>query len=295
MTAARVCVALVVLAAMAAASACGRKSGLDTPYEAAVQARKDAQKAGEPLPPEPEKPVERQAVHPRPAALGPLSLTSCPASPNERNAVRLPPMNHFHYRDGVLHAEDVAIPDIAAAVGTPFYCYSTATLTRHYTVFSERLRRPRLACLLRPEGELQPGCAEGAGEARRRRRRGVGRRDAARARRRHSGAKRSCFRASARRRGKWISRSWPASSASTSNPSRSWSFCRRAPRRSAGPRRFRCASTPTSTPRPTGRSRPARPRTSSAFRGGGRARSMRGRPGCRASASPASTRISAAR
>lgn len=46
-------------------------------------------------------------------------------------------MNHFDYKDGVLHAEDVAIPAIAAAVGTPFYCYSTATLTRHYKVFSE--------------------------------------------------------------------------------------------------------------------------------------------------------------
>ncbi len=46
-------------------------------------------------------------------------------------------MNHFDYRDGVLHAEDVPLPAIAAAVGTPFYCYSTATLTRHYRVFSE--------------------------------------------------------------------------------------------------------------------------------------------------------------
>ncbi|MEO5758886.1 MAG: diaminopimelate decarboxylase [Mesorhizobium sp.] len=46
-------------------------------------------------------------------------------------------MNHFDYRDGVLHAEDVAIPDIAASVSTPFYCYSTATLTRHYRVFAE--------------------------------------------------------------------------------------------------------------------------------------------------------------
>jgi diaminopimelate decarboxylase len=45
-------------------------------------------------------------------------------------------VNHFHYRDGVLHAEDVPVPAIAAAVGTPFYCYSTATLTRHYTVFA---------------------------------------------------------------------------------------------------------------------------------------------------------------
>jgi diaminopimelate decarboxylase len=46
-------------------------------------------------------------------------------------------VNHFQYIDGVLHAENVAIPDIAKAVGTPFYCYSTATLERHYRVFSE--------------------------------------------------------------------------------------------------------------------------------------------------------------
>ena len=44
-------------------------------------------------------------------------------------------MNHFEFRDGVLHAEDVPIPDIARAVGTPFYCYSTATLERHFNVF----------------------------------------------------------------------------------------------------------------------------------------------------------------
>jgi diaminopimelate decarboxylase len=46
-------------------------------------------------------------------------------------------VNHFQYRNGVLYAEDVSIPEIAAAVGTPFYCYSTATLERHYRVFSE--------------------------------------------------------------------------------------------------------------------------------------------------------------
>ena len=46
-------------------------------------------------------------------------------------------MNHFDYRDGVLHAEDVAIPEIAEAVGTPFYCYSSATLKRHYQVFAD--------------------------------------------------------------------------------------------------------------------------------------------------------------
>ncbi|TYR34959.1 diaminopimelate decarboxylase [Mesorhizobium microcysteis] len=46
-------------------------------------------------------------------------------------------MNHFGYRDGVLHAEDVSVLQIAEAVGTPFYCYSTATLTRHYQVFAK--------------------------------------------------------------------------------------------------------------------------------------------------------------
>lgn len=46
-------------------------------------------------------------------------------------------MNHFEHRNGVLHAEDVALPDVAAAVGTPFYCYSAATLTRHFQVFSQ--------------------------------------------------------------------------------------------------------------------------------------------------------------
>jgi diaminopimelate decarboxylase len=46
-------------------------------------------------------------------------------------------VNHFHYRDGVLHAEDVPVPAIAGSAGTPFYCYSTATLVRHYTVFAD--------------------------------------------------------------------------------------------------------------------------------------------------------------
>jgi diaminopimelate decarboxylase len=49
-------------------------------------------------------------------------------------------MHHFSYRAGVLHAEDVSVADIAAAVGTPFYCYSTATLERHYRVLTEAFR-----------------------------------------------------------------------------------------------------------------------------------------------------------
>ncbi len=48
-------------------------------------------------------------------------------------------MDHFIYKNGALHAEDVAIADIAAAVGAPFYVYSAATLTRHYQLFTEAL------------------------------------------------------------------------------------------------------------------------------------------------------------
>jgi len=48
-------------------------------------------------------------------------------------------MDHFLYRDGVLCAEDVPVAEIAAAVGTPFYLYSTATLERHYRLFDEAL------------------------------------------------------------------------------------------------------------------------------------------------------------
>ncbi len=45
-------------------------------------------------------------------------------------------MHHFSYRGGVLHAEAVSLATLAANVGTPFYCYSSATLTRHYQVFA---------------------------------------------------------------------------------------------------------------------------------------------------------------
>ncbi|WP_282181669.1 diaminopimelate decarboxylase [Aliiroseovarius marinus] len=48
-------------------------------------------------------------------------------------------MDHFLYRDGVLHAEDVSIEEIAAEVGTPFYVYSAATLKRHIGLFNEAL------------------------------------------------------------------------------------------------------------------------------------------------------------
>ena len=56
-------------------------------------------------------------------------------------------MHHFDYRNGILHAEDVALPLIADQVGTPFYCYSSATLERHFDVFSQAFADvPSLVC-----------------------------------------------------------------------------------------------------------------------------------------------------
>jgi diaminopimelate decarboxylase len=56
-------------------------------------------------------------------------------------------MHHFAYRGGVLHAEAVNLTSLAEAIGTPFYCYSTATLERHYRVFAGAFADvPSLVC-----------------------------------------------------------------------------------------------------------------------------------------------------
>jgi diaminopimelate decarboxylase len=56
-------------------------------------------------------------------------------------------MHHFTYRDGAMCAEDVELSAIARAVGTPFYCYSSATIERHYHVSSEAFAElPALVC-----------------------------------------------------------------------------------------------------------------------------------------------------
>jgi len=48
-------------------------------------------------------------------------------------------MDHFLYKNGALHAEDVPVAEIAAAVGTPFYVYSTATFLRHFKLLDDAL------------------------------------------------------------------------------------------------------------------------------------------------------------
>jgi diaminopimelate decarboxylase len=79
--------------------------------------------------------------------------------------IRTPRREPFRLsRRRALRRRTCRYPDIAAEVGTPFYCYSTATLTRHYQRLRRCLRRYRRDGLLRDEGQFQPGGAEDAGE-----------------------------------------------------------------------------------------------------------------------------------
>ena len=56
-------------------------------------------------------------------------------------------MHHFIYRNGALHAEAVNLAAVAEKVGTPFYCYSTATIERHYRIFAGAFADvPALVC-----------------------------------------------------------------------------------------------------------------------------------------------------
>lgn len=55
-------------------------------------------------------------------------------------------MNHFNYKDNKLHCEEVAIENIAAQVGTPFYLYSKATLSHHFQVFDGAFSVPHITC-----------------------------------------------------------------------------------------------------------------------------------------------------
>lgn len=55
-------------------------------------------------------------------------------------------MNHFNYKNKILHCEDVALPTIAKEVGTPFYLYSKATLTRHFQAFDSAFKVDHITC-----------------------------------------------------------------------------------------------------------------------------------------------------
>ena len=97
-------------------------------------------------------------------------------------------MHHFAYRNGVLHAEGVDLIALAEAVGTPFYCYASATLERHYNVFAGAFADvDALVCYSLKANSNQAVVAT-LGQARRRRRRRLRRRIVARPRRRNPAA-----------------------------------------------------------------------------------------------------------
>ncbi len=142
-------------------------------------------------------------------------------------------MDHFTYRDGVLHAEDVPLPEIAAAVGTPVYVYSTATLTRHYRVFEEALAGlDHLICYAMKANSnlavLRLMASLGAGHGR-----GLRGRVPPRAGRRGAGRADRLLRASARPGPRCGWRCSTASASSTSSPSPSFARCPRS-RRASG-------------------------------------------------------------
>ena len=73
-------------------------------------------------------------------------------------------MSDFAYMDARLHAEGVALEDIAAEVGTPFYCYSVAAMERRYGAFARAFDGLGDSVLFR-EGQFQPCCAAWDGGA----------------------------------------------------------------------------------------------------------------------------------
>ena len=192
-------------------------------------------------------------------------------------------MNHFDYRNGVLHAEAVNLIDLADQVGTPFYCYSTATLERHYRVFSDAFAGEKaLVCyamkansnqsVLRTLAKLGAGAdVVSGGELKRALAAGIPPQKIL-----FSGV------------GKTEAELRAALAADIlcinveSEPELEL-LSRLAVRDRAGPRGYRSASIPTSMPAPMPRSPPASPRTSSACRSPARARSMPAPPSCRGS------------
>ena len=204
-------------------------------------------------------------------------------------------MNHFDYRNGVLHAEAVNLIELAEAVGTPFYCYSTATLERHYRVFSDAFAGEKtLVCyamkansnqsVLRTLAKLGAGAdVVSGGELKRALAAGipphkilfsgVGKTEAEL--RAALAEDILCINVESEPELELLSRLAGRDRQDRADLGAGQSR-----------RRFRHR---------TPRSRPASPRTSSAFRSPAPARSMPARPSCRASRSPASTCISAAR
>src|SRR5512137_1955939 len=89
-----------------------------------------------------EPPKNSRRAHPSPRRrlrFPPASPATAPrrSIPSRSTRCSKGPMHYFDYRNGALFAEDVAVSELAKAVGTPFYVYSAATIRRHFRVFSQ--------------------------------------------------------------------------------------------------------------------------------------------------------------
>ena len=135
-------------------------------------------------------------------------------------------MNHFDYRDGVLCAEDVPLPRDRRGGRHAVLLLFDGDADAAFQRLQQGVRRPRRAGLLCDEGQLQPGRASSCSASSAPAPTWCRKASCAARWRPAFRRRRSCSPASARRRARWISRSPPASTASTSNPSRSWSCCR---------------------------------------------------------------------
>src|SRR6185437_15966643 len=135
--------AIILLGVVALSLAgCGRKGPLDLPPTSTAPNGPNGPMAAAPTDSEAEAATKPSVFNPN------YGTDAPPTAPKGRrnrsssirsstNKTSGPVMNHFDYRNGVLHAEAVNLHGLAEAVGTPFYCYSTATLERHYRVFTE--------------------------------------------------------------------------------------------------------------------------------------------------------------
>ena len=203
-------------------------------------------------------------------------------------------MHHFAYRNGVLHAEDVDLIALADAVGTPFYCYATATLERHYRVFAQAFADvDALICYAMKANSNQAVIATlarlGAGVD------VVSEGELLRARRAGVPAQKIMFSGvgkTARELALAVEQGILCVNVESEAELELLADIAAA---RAAPPIFRSASIPTSIQRPTPRSRPEKPRTNSAFLSAVRARSIPAPPSSMACASSASICISAAR
>ena len=136
-------------------------------------------------------------------------------------------MHHFAYREGVLHAEDVDLRRLADEVGTPFYCYSSATLERHYRVFAEAFADTDALVCYAMKANSNQAVLKTLGRLGRRHGHRLGRRTAPGAGRRRPGRAHRVFRGRQDEGRDGLRPRQPASCASTWNPSRSSRPCPR--------------------------------------------------------------------